>query len=113
MVDVAHDVLIREEDCGTKEGYEVKKEVRPNVFAARIFGRFAARDVIIQDGKTVMVAAGEIIDEEWQKRLMKQELPEVTIRSPLTCEARYGMCVKCYGWDMGTKRWLKLECRLE
>ncbi len=103
LVDVAHDVIIRLEDCGTKEGYEVKKEVRPNVFAARIFGRFAAKDVVAPKGKTVLVPAGDIIDEAAAKKIDEAGITSVVVRSPLTCAARYGMCVKCYGWDLGTK----------
>jgi DNA-directed RNA polymerase subunit beta' len=93
LVDVAHDVIVRLEDCGTKEGYEIKKEARPNVFAARIFGRYAAKDVIDPKGKKVMVAAGEIIDEAMAKKIDEAGITSVVIRSPLTCGARYGMCV--------------------
>lgn len=103
LVDVAHDVIIRLEDCGTKEGYEIKKETRPQVFAQRIFGRFAARDIISPKGKKVLVAAGEMIDEAMAKKIDEEGITSVMVRSPLTCEARYGMCVKCYGWDLGTK----------
>ncbi|MCX6703945.1 MAG: DNA-directed RNA polymerase subunit beta' [Candidatus Woesebacteria bacterium] len=103
LVDVAHDVIVRLEDCGTKEGYEIKKESRPHVFAQRIFGRFAAKDVIAPKGKTVLTAAGEIIDEATAKKIDEAGITSVIVRSPLTCEARYGMCVKCYGWDLGTK----------
>jgi DNA-directed RNA polymerase subunit beta' len=103
LVDVAHDVIVRLEDCGTKEGYEIKKESRPHVFAQRIFGRFAAKDVIAPKGKTVLAAAGEIIDEATAKKIDEAGIISVIVRSPLTCEARYGMCVKCYGWDLGTK----------
>jgi DNA-directed RNA polymerase subunit beta' len=103
LVDVAHDVIIRLDDCGTKEGYEVKKAVRGNTFAARIFGRYAAKDVMDPKGKIVMVAAGEIITEEAAKKIDEAGVTSVFVRSPLTCGARYGMCVKCYGWDLGTK----------
>jgi len=103
LVDVAHDVIVRLEDCGTKEGYEIKKEGRPHVFAQRIFGRFAAKDVVAPKGKTILVAAGEIIDEATAKKIDDAGVTSVIVRSPLTCEARYGMCVKCYGWDLGTK----------
>jgi DNA-directed RNA polymerase subunit beta' len=103
LVDVAHDVIIRLEDCGTKEGYEVKKEVRPNVFAARIFGRYAAKNIVDPKGKKVIVASGEVIDEATAKKIDEAGVTAVTVRSPLTCAARYGMCVKCYGWDLGTK----------
>lgn len=104
LVDVAHDVLIRLEDCGTKDGYEVKKEVRPQVFANRIMGRFAAQDVLGKNGKTVLAPAGEIIDEATAKKIDEEGITSVVIRSPLTCTARYGMCQKCYGWDLGTKK---------
>lgn len=104
LVDVAHDVLIRLEDCGTKEGLEIKKEIRPQLFASRIMGRFAAKDVLAKNGKTVIIPAGEIIDEVAAKKIDEEGIPEVSVRSPLTCEARYGMCQKCYGWDLGTKK---------
>lgn len=103
LVDVAHDVLIRSEDCGAKEGLDIRRGVRTSVFTARIIGRFAAKDVIGKNGKTVLVKAGELIDEETAKAIDADETPSVIIRSPLTCQARYGMCVKCYGWDLGTK----------
>jgi len=108
LVDVAHDVIVRLEDCGTKEGYEIRKEVRPNIFAQRIFGRYAAKDVVAPKGKTVLVKTGEIIDEATAKKIDEAGVTSVVIRSPLTCEARYGMCVKCYGWDLGTKSTVEL-----
>lgn len=104
LVDVAHDALIRLEDCGAKDGYEVKKEVRPQVFAARIFGRYAASDIMSKNGKKVLVPAGEIIDEAVAKKIDEEGITSVFIRSPLTCAARYGICTKCYGWDLGTKK---------
>jgi DNA-directed RNA polymerase subunit beta' len=108
LVDVAHDVLIRKEDCGTKEGYTVKKEIRSNTFAARLFGRFTTHDIVGKDGKTVMVPAGEVISEVMAKKIDEAGITEVTIRSPLTCEARYGICMKCYGWDLGTKKMVEI-----
>ena len=103
LVDVAHDLIVRLDDCGAKEGFEVKKEVRPQSFAARIMGRFAAKDIMDKDGKTVIVPAGEIIDEATAKKIDEKGIVSVFVRSPLTCGARHGICVKCYGWDLGTK----------
>ena len=103
LVDVAHDLIVREEDCGTKEGYEIKKEVRSQSFASRIFGRYAAKDVVAKDGKTVLVPAGDIIDEVMAKKIEESGIVSVFVRSTLTCKARHGVCVKCYGWDLGTK----------
>jgi DNA-directed RNA polymerase subunit beta' len=108
LVDVAHDVLIREEDCGTKEGFTVKRETRSHVFANRLFGRFTVHDIVGKDGKKVIVPAGEIIDEVTAKKIDEAGVTEVVIRSPLTCEARYGMCMKCYGWDLGSKKMVEI-----
>ncbi|KKU09737.1 MAG: DNA-directed RNA polymerase subunit beta', partial [Candidatus Woesebacteria bacterium GW2011_GWB1_45_5] len=108
LVDVAHDVLIRLEDCGSKEGYAIRKDVRSQVFAARILGRIAAQDVRVKEGKTVIVAAGDMIDEEKAKKIDGSAVTEVVVRSPLACEARYGICAKCYGWDLGTKNMVEM-----
>lgn len=108
LVDVAHDVLIRLDDCGTKEGFEIKHEVRTPAFANRILGRFTAKDVLAKNGKTVVVPAGEIIDEAMVKKIDEAEVSSVVIRSPFNCQARYGMCVKCYGWDLGTKKLVEI-----
>lgn len=106
LVDVVHDLIVREEDCGTKEGLIVKRSVRSNAFGPKITGRFLAADVVDTKGKgksKVIAAKGDLIDEELANKIFESKVPEVTIRSPLTCESRYGMCVKCYGWDLGTK----------
>ena len=108
LVDVSHDLIVRLEDCGTKEGYIIKKEARPQAFALRIMGRIAALDVKGKNGKEILVAKGDIIDEELAKKIEESGVTEVVIRSPLTCEARYGMCVKCYGWDLGTKKLVEI-----
>lgn len=108
LVDVAHDLIIRMDDCGSKEGIEIRKDVRSPSFAGRIFGRFVAKDVVGKDGKTVLVPAGEMIDEVMAKKIDEEGITSVIIRSPLTCEARHGICVKCYGWDLGTKSTVEL-----
>jgi DNA-directed RNA polymerase beta' subunit len=92
LVDVTHDVLIREEDCGTKEGVLVRKSVRGAAFYKRIFGR-------------VDIVTNEIIDEKRAKELTENEkVTEMIVRSPLTCETRHGVCQKCYGWDLSNKQ---------
>lgn len=103
LVDVAHDLIVRIEDCEAKEGFEVKKEIRTPSFVNRIFGRFAAKDVTAKDGKTIIVPAGEVINEAAAKKIDEEGIDSVFVRSPLTCEARHGICVKCYGWDLGSK----------
>ena len=108
LVDVAHDVIIREEDCQPKDCLEIRKDTRSTVFASRILGRFAAKDVIGKDGKTVITPANELIDEVMAKKIDESGIVSVFIRSPLTCDARYGMCQKCYGWDLGTKNLVEI-----
>jgi DNA-directed RNA polymerase subunit beta' len=102
LVDVAHDVIIREEDCKTSEGFTINRKMRPTIFAKRIVGRFAARNV--EKGGKVIVAKGEMIDEAKVKAIEEAQIEEVTIRSPLTCISRYGMCATCYGWDLAMKK---------
>src|SRR5260221_218064 len=92
LVDVTHDVLIREEDCGTKEGLTIKKSVRGATFYKRIFGRFE-------------LATNTLIDEKRAKELETDEkISEIVVRSPLSCVTRFGICQKCYGWDLSNKQ---------
>jgi DNA-directed RNA polymerase subunit beta' len=102
LVDVAQEVLVREEDCQTKDGLTLKKgdDTLLTTFAERLVGRFAAHDVVV-DGE-VFVSAGELISEEVAQKISAAEVEEVTIRSPLACETRYGICRKCYGVDLAT-----------
>jgi DNA-directed RNA polymerase subunit beta' len=108
LVDVSHDVIIRHEDCGTKEGVVIAKSPRPNSFTSRIFGRVAASDVVSPKGKKVLVAAGEIITEERAAEIDTEGITEVFVRSPLTCASRYGMCAKCYGLDLSNKKLVEI-----
>ncbi|CAN5316393.1 hypothetical protein BH10PAT1_BH10PAT1_1520 [soil metagenome] len=96
LVDVTHDVLVRQEDCGTTEGVVVKKSVRGQSFYKRIFGRFEA-------------VTNEFIDEKRAKELeMDEKVTELVMRSPLTCQTRFGMCQKCYGWDLSNKQLVEI-----
>ncbi len=104
--DVAQDVIVTEQDCGTirgvmmtalKEGEEVKEEL-----SERILGRVALWDVIDPRTEEVLCKAGEIIDEDIAKRIGDSPVEEVMIRSVLTCESRHGVCAKCYGRNLAT-----------
>ena len=106
LVDVSHDVIIRGEDCGTKEGILIKAdESRKTIsFQDRILGRCAALKVVSPKTKKEIVKAGEEISEEKAKEILETGVEEITVRSPITCEEEYGLCVKCYGWDFGTRK---------
>lgn len=107
LVDVGHDAIIREVDCGTKNGIEISRdEKRQASFSLRIVGRILAAE--IKDGKTVIAKAGDEINEDVLAAIEKAQVPSVIIRSPLTCQARYGLCQMCYGRDMATRQMVDL-----
>lgn len=108
LVDVAQDVLVRTEDCGTTLGRAVKAADKTILasFADRIAGRFSAVDVK-HEGKT-LVEAGELITSVIAKKIEESGVAEVSIRSVLTCEAKHGICSKCYGVDLMTREVVKV-----
>ncbi len=108
LVDVAQDVIITEEDCGTILGLDVsalkegEKVIEP--LADRILGRVGVEDVIDPISGEVIVKAGDEIREEDANRIEYLGIDIVKIRSVLTCESRRGVCVKCYGRNLATGR---------
>ena len=108
LVDVAHDVVITEEDCGTLRGLvcrEVKKN--DNVVASlgeRIVGRVSVHDVVDPTTGEVIVEAGEEITDAAADRINNSAIESVEIRSVLTCEAKHGVCAKCYGRNLASHR---------
>jgi len=104
LVDVAHDVIIKEENCSTQNGLVVKTlEERGEKFKERIKGRFLAKDVY-STSKQLIVHAGELVDEEKIVLFEKNKVEKIVVRSPLYCKARYGICQKCYGVDLSTNK---------
>ncbi len=108
LVDVAHDVIIREEDCGTLRGL-VCTEIKNNdeVVASlgeRILGRVSVHDVIDPTTGEIIVAAGEEINDEAADRINASPIESVEIRSVLTCESKSGVCAKCYGRNLSNLR---------
>ncbi len=101
LVDVAHDMIIRTDDCGTNQGVDILREPRRDVFATRITGRVAAEPV--KQGRTTLVKKDEVITSELAAKIAQTDIPSVKVFSPLTCEAPKGMCAKCYGWDFATR----------
>ncbi len=108
LVDVAHEAIIREEDCQTTEGLEIIREgTREKMFKNRIMGRILLSDAVDSKGKTI-VAAGELLTEVLAAEIETSDVSSVMVRSPLSCAARVGMCSKCYGWDFSTKQLVSL-----
>lgn len=109
LVDVAHDVIIREEDCGTTEGIVlVRKGLREKAYENRIIGRVVLEDVLDPNTKEVIVQKGTHIDEEAVTKILEANVPSIKSRSPLTCQSSYGMCQACYGWDFATKKQVEI-----
>lgn len=106
LVDVSHDVIITEEDCGTLRGITARAiKQNDNVVATlaqRILGRVSVHDIYDNEGKLI-VAAGEEIREDACDKIDAAGIEEVEIRSVLTCESKHGVCAKCYGRNLATR----------
>ncbi|KAA3633971.1 MAG: DNA-directed RNA polymerase subunit beta', partial [Calditrichaeota bacterium] len=112
LVDVAQDVIIREQDCNTilgidvaaiKEGEEVIESL-----SDRILGRVALYDIYDPITDEVITAAGEEIQEEQADRIEEVGIDEISIRSVLTCESKYGVCAKCYGRNLASLEMVRI-----
>jgi len=103
LVDISQDLVIKEEDCGTDQGLNASPVIEGGDIIAPlgelVLGRVLARDALDNDGNTV-IEAGIMIDEKLVDRLETAGVDEVIVRSPITCEADYGICRKCYGRDL-------------
>ncbi len=106
LVDVAQDVIITEEDCGTLRGTEItalkKNDEIVESIADRILGRVSLHDVYDPETDEVIINANEIINENYAKAIQNAGIEAVEVRSPLTCEAKKGICAKCYGRNLAT-----------
>ena len=105
LVDVAQDLVVVEEDCGTEKGInmipiiEGGDVVEP--LGERVLGRVIAQDVMNPSKTKVVIPAGVMMDEESVIKLEVEGIDEVLVRSAITCESRYGVCASCYGRDLG------------
>ncbi|HEX7011626.1 MAG TPA: DNA-directed RNA polymerase subunit beta', partial [Steroidobacteraceae bacterium] len=104
LVDVAQDLVVTEEDCGTSNGLTMTPIVEGGDvvegLGERVLGRVAAVDVMKPSGDAVVIPAGTLIDEKLVKLLEQEGVDQVKVRSPITCETRYGVCAQCYGRDL-------------
>ncbi|HHU52408.1 MAG TPA: DNA-directed RNA polymerase subunit beta' [Firmicutes bacterium] len=108
LVDVAQDVIVREIDCGTREGINVSAIMDGNEVIEplheRLTGRVAAADIKHPETGEVLVKYNELINENTAKRIAEAGLEKVLIRSVLTCRTPHGVCAKCYGRNLATGR---------
>ena len=97
LVDVAQDVIVREEDCGTERSIVVDAE--DGKFGARLLGRLTAEDILDAEDNLI-IPQNTAIDPSYSKKIETSLINKVNIRSPLTCEANRSVCRRCYGWAL-------------
>ncbi|MDW8032825.1 MAG: DNA-directed RNA polymerase subunit beta' [Aquificaceae bacterium] len=112
LVDVAQDITITERDCGTHRGIVMEAIVEGGEekvsLKDRIIGRTLAEDVTDPYTGEVIAHRNQIVDEELADRIVHAGIEKVVVRSPLTCEARHGICAMCYGWDLSQRKLVDL-----
>ena len=105
LVDVTQDLVVTEEDCGTTRGVKMRALVESGdivqALRDRILGRVAAEDIHNPETDELIAARGTLIDEDICDKIDAAGIDEVSVRTPLTCETRHGLCAKCYGRDLG------------
>ena len=109
LVDVAHEAIISQDDCGDTEGFEVffreSEEIGQN-FLYKIVGHVCMET--IKSDKETIIKKGEAIDWETGRRLIDANVEKIKIRSPLSCKAERGLCRQCYGWDLGNNQMVRM-----
>ncbi len=109
LIDVAQDVVVKEENCKTKEGIQVHRKDGldfGHAFSARLFGRTVLNDVKV--GKKVLAEANQMIDHAVADEIEASNIETVEIRSTLTCKTLFGICALCYGLDLGNNEPIKV-----
>jgi len=105
LVDVTQDLVVIEDDCETTQGMAMKALVEGGevveALRERILGRVVTADVYSPENQEIIVRQGALLDEDAVERIEKMGVDEVKVRTPLTCDTRYGLCASCYGRDLG------------
>src|SRR6204780_4166116 len=112
LVDVAQDLVVTEEDCGTSNGLAMAPLVEGGDvvegLGERVLGRVVATDVQKPGKEEVLVAAGTLLDEQAVRLLEQEGVDQIQVRSPITCTTRYGVCSNCYGRDLARGRLINI-----
>jgi DNA-directed RNA polymerase subunit beta' len=105
LVDVTQDLVVTEEDCGTERGFATRALVEGGEVIEslrdRILGRVSAVEILHPETQRTLIGGGQMLDEEALDAIEAAGVDEVKVRTPLTCDTRYGICGKCYGRDLG------------
>lgn len=110
LVDVAQDIIVNEEDCGTNNGIwmHADDDIAGESFSERLYGRILAEPVINPETGEIIFEHDDLLNRDKIKKIIKLGVPAVKVRSPLTCEMVHGICAKCYGTDLGRGDMVKL-----
>jgi DNA-directed RNA polymerase subunit beta' len=110
LVDVAQDVIINSDDCGTELGIVLRlsDDVAGQDFTSRLLGRVLAKAVADPETGEIIYRRRKVLNEEAARRIADSGADEVMVRSPLTCELQFGMCAQCYGLDLGRGKMVEL-----
>ncbi|MHC1784488.1 MAG: DNA-directed RNA polymerase subunit beta' [Anaerolineaceae bacterium] len=110
LVDVAQDMIVNDEDCGTPEGIWMRRsdDIAGQSLGVRLFSRLVAERVVDRKTGEVLAERDDMLDRELIRRIMDADVEEVKVRSPLTCELIHGICQKCYGMDLGRGKMVEL-----
>ena len=110
LVDAAQEVIINAEDCGTRGGIWINQsdDVGGQTLGERVLGRIAAGPIADPNTGEIITSAGEMIQEKEAEAIEAAGIEQVYVRSPMTCQLRYGMCAKCYGRDLGRRKMVEV-----
>jgi len=104
LVDVSQDLVVTSADCGTQGGLHISALIEGGdvveTLSARVLGRIVSQDIYSAGDKKLLIPAGTMLDEAWVERLDELGVDDLFVRSPITCETRYGVCSACYGRDL-------------
>jgi DNA-directed RNA polymerase subunit beta' len=110
LVDVAQDVIINDEDCGTKDGIWIRRsdDIAGQSLGVRIYGRVIAERVIDPKTGEVLAECDDILDHSLVRKIVQSNCTEIMVRSPISCQLIHGICSKCYGLDLGRGKMVEI-----
>jgi DNA-directed RNA polymerase subunit beta' len=110
LVDIAQDVIVNDEDCGSLEGIIIRRsdDIAGQSLGSRLYGRLAADRVVDPQTGEVLAERDDVLGHDLVRRVVGSGVQEIKVRSPLTCELNHGICSRCYGMDLGRGKMVEI-----